>query len=68
MVRPSSNRLNTGFQYTPVDSSATCVTCWLSNQSARANNSAVIVEKVRTSRWAAPLGCVIRTQATTVRL
>jgi hypothetical protein len=41
--------LNTGFQYTPVDSMAAWVTPYSASQSARANKSAVMVPKVRTS-------------------
>ena len=38
-----SNRLYTGFQYTPVDSIATCVTWCETSQSLRANRSRVSV-------------------------
>src|SRR5262249_16036746 len=66
LVRPSSNRLNTGCQNTPVLSRATTWTRSVSNQSESTNRSAVIVEKVRTSRWSVPSGWVISTPATTV--
>ncbi|WP_406300444.1 hypothetical protein [Embleya sp. NBC_00888] len=42
-------RLNTGFQYEPVASMPTAVTCSASNQSRIANGSRVMVVKVRTS-------------------
>src|SRR5258705_11006754 len=48
-VRSPSRRLNTGFQYTPVLSIATCVHPTLPSQSPNCSNSSVIVAKVRIS-------------------
>jgi hypothetical protein len=42
-----SNMLKTGFQYTPVDSMAACVTPHSPNQSRRLRNSAVVVPNSR---------------------
>lgn len=39
----------TGFQYTLVDSIATCVTEWLVSQSASSSSSFVVVPKIRFS-------------------
>src|SRR5438552_740387 len=44
-----SSTCQTGFQYTPLDSMATCVQPWAVSQSLSASNSAVVVPKVRTS-------------------
>src|SRR5438094_389758 len=44
-----SRRCQTGFQYTPLDSMATCVQPRAVSQSLRASNSGVLVPKVRTS-------------------
>src|SRR6266511_3787331 len=62
-VRASSSRTlkSTGRQYTPVDSSATCVTPKPFSQSPSANRSAVIVLNVRTCRSTWPSSSVIRT-------
>src|SRR5262249_61646134 len=53
-ARMSAKRLSrtcqTGFQYTPVASIATCVHPALSSHSASANNSCVVVGKPRTCR------------------
>src|SRR5499426_1611371 len=54
-----------GFQYTPVDSMATCVQSWAVSQSLSANRSAVVVPNVRRScRTVEP--ATRRAQATTV--
>jgi hypothetical protein len=60
--------LKTGFQKTPVLSSAMCVTPSVSSQSDNASRSAVIVVKVRTCLRTRPSSSVIRTHTTTVRL
>src|SRR5215510_14116921 len=57
----------TGFQYTPVASIATCVHPALSNHSASANNPCVVVGKRRTSRSTLRL-LIRRRQATTSTL
>src|SRR5262245_42093406 len=70
-ARISANRpsrmCQTGFQYTPVASIATCVHPALSNHSASANNPCVVVGKRRTSRSALRL-LIRRRQATTSTL
>lgn len=43
---PSSSTQYTGFQYSPVDSIATCVTCHCSSQSRSARRSPVLVPNV----------------------
>src|SRR5260370_24043467 len=63
--RCPSSRLNTGLQYTPVDSRATISTCKDASQSRQASRSAVIVENVRTWRCTLPSSPVSNTQATT---
>src|SRR4029078_12770368 len=64
--RPS-RMCQTGFQYTPVASIATCVHPALSSHSASANNPCVVVGKRRTSRSTFRL-LIRRTQATTSAL
>ena len=44
--KASSSTQYTGFQYSPVDSIATCVTCHCSSQSRSANRSRVLVPNV----------------------
>src|SRR6266704_3803281 len=67
-VNELSSTFQGAFQYTPVLSSATCVTPCAVNQSANASKSAVMVLKVRISLC----GCLpapgTTTQATTVSL
>src|SRR5262249_14742699 len=63
---PSSSTLNTGRQSTPVLSMATWVTPWNLSQSPSANNSAVLVPKVRTNRCCVPSGSLSRTRAPAV--
>jgi hypothetical protein len=65
-VRDSSSTVKTGRHSTPVLSMATGVTSCRLSQSSSANRSAVMVPKVRTTRWGAPSGSVSSTQATTV--
>jgi hypothetical protein len=55
-----------GFQYTPVDSIATCVQPWAVSQSRSATRSAVVVPKVRRS-CVTDEPATMRAQATTVR-
>jgi hypothetical protein len=63
-----SSRLYSGFQYTPVDSIATCVQPAATSQSTNASRSAVIVPNVRISlRGVAPAPGTIK-QATIVFL
>src|SRR6516165_4834112 len=70
-ARISANRpsrmCQTGFQYTPVASIATCLHPALSNHSASANNPCVVVGKRRTSRSTLRL-LISRRQATTSTL
>src|SRR6516165_2003669 len=70
-ARISANRpsrmCQTGFQYTPVASIATCVHPALSSHSASANNPCVVVGKRRTSRSTLRL-LIRRRQATTSTL
>src|SRR5215472_3411479 len=70
-ARISANRpsrmCQTGFQYTPVASIATCLHPELSNHSASANNPCVVVGKRRTSRSTLRL-LISRRQATTSTL
>src|SRR5579864_2073830 len=58
-----SKMFHTGFQYTPVDSSATCVTPHARSQSARLSSSTVNVPKRRFSFRTAPLASAHNTQA-----
>lgn len=60
----ASKTLNTGFQYTLVDSIATCVHRASDSQACRRNNSAVVVPKCRIS-FRARRGSCQRTQTTT---
>ena len=62
----SSSTCQTGFQYTPVASIATCVQPCSASQSASASNSVVVLPKLRTS-WCMG-GETQRTQATMVSL
>src|SRR5215831_18747937 len=62
-----SRMCQTGFQYTPVASIATCVHPALSSHSASANNPCVVVGKRRTSRSTLRL-LIRRRQATTSTL
>src|SRR5919201_570625 len=64
----SSSTLNTGHQYTPVLSMATCSTCCVCSQALNARKDAVMVLNVRTCRCTRPSACVLSTQATTVSL
>ena len=69
LANTSSNRpsktCQTGFQYTPLDSIATCVHPCCSSQSASRNNSWVVVPKRSSVRWTrGPSAC--RAQATTL--
>src|SRR6266568_4587424 len=64
-VKRFSRRLNSGFQYTPVDSMATCVAPCSSSQSLSTNKSAVIVPKLRTSLRGVPFELGVIMHATT---
>src|SRR5947209_12098361 len=66
--RPSSNRLKTGRQNTPVLSIAITLMSWLLNQSSNASRSAVIVKNVRVDSWTLPSARVIMIVVTTVFL
>jgi hypothetical protein len=57
----------TGFQYTPVASMATCRHLCEASQSESSSRSRVVVPKVRTSRLTLP-STTRRRQATTVSL
>ncbi len=64
-VRPSSKRVYTGYQYTPVDSIASCSTCCSSNQLSSDSKSAVMVPKVRVSFVEWPFAAVSMMVTTT---
>jgi hypothetical protein len=68
IVRPSSNTLEIGYQYTPVDSIARCSTADSDSHASKRNKSAVIVEKVRVCLLTAPFEAVSSTVTTTVFL
>src|ERR1700744_2880589 len=60
--------LKIGFQYTPVDSMATCVTPIAASHSAMATSSRVVVPQWRTSCSSLPAALMRRTQASTLSL
>src|SRR5580693_625990 len=60
--------LKIGFQYTPVDSMATCVTPLEQSQSAISTNSRVVVPQWRTSCSTLPTPLIRRMQASTLSL
>jgi hypothetical protein len=62
-VKPDSRMLKTGFQNTPVDSMATCVTRSCSSQSRNASRPRVTVPNERTSPRTRPRSSTRRTQA-----
>jgi len=64
----SVSTLNTGFQYTPVDSSAAWVQPAPTNQPRSAPNSPVVVPNVRVSLVRTPAVTLRTRQATTVAL
>src|SRR5256714_12515802 len=67
-VKLPSSRLNTGFQYTPVASKATCVHPCSLSQSPSFNNSSVVVKEVRNSLCVLPLDGCVNKQTLTVFL
>ena len=64
---PSLRMCQTGFQYTPVASMATCRHPCEASQSESSSSSRVVVPKVRSSRFTLP-STTRRRQATTVSL
>jgi hypothetical protein len=64
----SSKMLNTGTQYTPVDSRHTCSTCSSASHRLNPSRSRVIVPNVRTSCVAVPFAVLLSTHTATVFL
>jgi len=67
-VNVSSSRCQTGFQYTPVASIATCVQPCAVSQSDRASTAVVVVPTAATTCSVSPLARAMHAQATTLSL